>query len=63
MDDSVKGRYNIMLGRYLLTKLGLNLKLSDHIVEAGGGSLKGETTPMVHLVTYEFKNKYRANFT
>ena len=26
VDDSTKGRYNMILGRYLLTTLGLNLK-------------------------------------
>ena len=27
-DDSAEGRYDIILGRYILTELGLNLKFS-----------------------------------
>ena len=32
VDDSDKVRYNMILGRYLLTGLVLNLKLSDHVI-------------------------------
>ena len=42
-------------GRYLLTELGFNLKVSDHIIEAYGGTFKGPTTPMVDLGTYDLK--------
>ena len=45
----------MILGRDLLTELGLNLKLSDHIIEADDGPFKGSTTPMVDLGTYIFK--------
>ena len=41
MDDSAKGKYNMILGRALLTDLGLNLKLSEHLIEAYGRTLKG----------------------
>ena len=34
VDDSAKGRYYMILDRYLLTKLGLNLKISEHVIEA-----------------------------
>ena len=30
--DSAKGRYDIILGRYILTALVLNLKLSEQII-------------------------------
>ena len=30
--DFAKGRYNIILGQYLLTELGINLKFSDHVI-------------------------------
>ena len=56
VDESAKGRYDMILGWDLLSELALNLKLSDHIIEADGGPFKGSTTPMVDLGTYEFKN-------
>ena len=34
----------------------MDLKLSDCIIEAYGGTLKGSTTPMVDFGTYGFKN-------
>ena len=46
----------MILGRDLLTSLGLNLKLSDHIIEADDGPFKGSTAPMVDMGTYEFKD-------
>ena len=54
VDESAKGKYDMILGRYLLTELGLNLKFSDHIIEAGCGPFKGYTTSMVYLGMYEF---------
>ena len=45
----------MILGKYLLTELGLNLKLSEHVIEAYGGPFKESTTPMVDLGTYIFK--------
>ena len=58
MDDSAKGRYNMFLGRDILTVLGINLKLYDHIIEAYDGPFNRSTTPMVDLGTYEFKDLY-----
>ena len=55
VDESAKGRYDMILGRYLLTNLGLNLKFSERVIEAGDGTFKGSTAPMVYLSTYEFK--------
>ena len=43
VDDSSKGRYNIILGQYLLTELVLNLKISEHAIEANNGPFKGST--------------------
>ena len=45
----------MILGRYILTALWLNIELSDHAVESYDGPLKGSTAPMVDLVTCEFK--------
>ena len=55
VDDSSKGRYDIILGRYLLTELGLNQKLSEHVIKVDDGTLNRFTTPMVDLGTYTFK--------
>ena len=51
-DESAKGRYDMILGRYLLTALGSNLKFSDLVIEADYGPFKGSTAPMVDLGTY-----------
>ena len=56
VDDSTKGRYNMILGRYILNALVLNLKLSDHVIESYDGPLKGSTATMADMGTYEFKN-------
>ena len=34
VNDSSKGRYYMILGRYLLTELVLNLRLSDKTIES-----------------------------
>ena len=45
----------MILGRYLITELGLNFKLSNQIIEADDGHFKGYMSPMVDLGMYEFK--------
>ena len=55
VDDSDKGIYDIILDIDLLTALGLDLKFSDHGIEADDGPFKGSTAPMVGLGTYDFK--------
>ena len=55
VDDSAKGRYDVILGRYLLTALGLNLKLYDLVIEADDRYFKSSTVLMVDLGKYEFK--------
>ena len=39
LDDFSKSRSDIILGRDILTELGLNLKLSWHVIEADDGPL------------------------
>ena len=56
MDDSAKGRYDMILGIHLLTELGLNIKFSEHVIKADDGHFKGSTTPMVDLGTHKFKD-------
>ena len=41
VDDSTKGRYDMILGHDLLVELGLSLKLSDHIIKLDDGPFKG----------------------
>ena len=52
--ESAKGRYDMILGRDILTSLGLHLKLSDHIIKADDWTFKGYTTPMVDFGMYGF---------
>ena len=43
LDDSAKERHDLILGRDLLTELGLNLKFSDNIIKASDGPFKRYT--------------------
>ena len=49
MDDSAKGRCDMILGRYLLTELVLNPKFSEYTIKVYDGTLKGSLSPMVYL--------------
>ena len=51
MDYSTKGRYDMILGRYVLTESGLILKFSEHVIKADNVRFKGSTTPKVDLGT------------
>ena len=55
VDESTKGGKYFILGRDMLTKLGLNLKFSEHVIKADDGPFKGSTAPMVDLGAYIFK--------
>ena len=54
VDDSAKVRYDMILGRDILTELGLNLDFYEHVIEADSGHSIGSTTPMVDLGKYIF---------
>ena len=56
VDDSAKGRYYMILELNLLTELGLNLNVSDHIIETDDGTFNWSITPIFDLGTYELKN-------
>ena len=43
----LKGRYDMILGRDLLTELGLNLKLYEHVIKGDGGPFNRSTITMV----------------
>ena len=55
VDESAKNRYEMIIGRYILKLLGVNLKLSEHVIEAYYRPLKGPMTPMVDMGTYAYK--------
>ena len=55
VDESANGGYNIVLGQYLLTQLGLNLIVTEKVIKADDGTFRGFTTPMVDLGKYIFK--------
>ena len=55
VDDSAKGRYDMILGRDILTELALNLKFSEHVIELDDGTLTFSTAPMIDMVHFEFK--------
>ena len=54
-DDSAKRRDDMILGRDILTALGLKLNVSDHVVESDYRPFKEFTETMVNMGTYEFK--------
>ena len=52
VDESDKGRCYTILGRDILTALGLNLEFSKYFIKEYYGPLKGSMAPMVDLGTY-----------
>ena len=55
MDASSKGSYYTILGRYILTALGFNIKLSEHVNKVDDVPLKISSAPMVDSGTYEYQ--------
>ena len=55
VDKSTIGRYDMILGRDLLTALGLDLKFSENVIHGGYGPYKGCSEPMVDVYNYTFK--------
>ena len=53
--ESAEGRYAMILGRDLLTKLELDLKFSKNIIIGGDGIYEGWLAPMVDVGNYDFK--------
>ena len=56
LDESAKGRHDMILGRDILTELGLNLKFSEHVIEGYDVPFNGSTTPMVDMGMHIFKD-------
>ena len=44
----------MILGRYLLSALGLDIKFSDNVIHIGEGPYKGCYAPMVDVDNYNF---------
>ena len=53
--DSAKDRCNMISGRDLLIVFGFNLKVYEHVIEAGDEILKISTSNMISLDIYKFK--------
>ena len=51
--DSTTGRYDMIIGRDILTKLGIDLKYSTNNIDCGKGPHQGYTAPMENLNDYE----------
>ena len=56
VDKYATGRYDMILGRDILTALGIDLKFSENIIHGGEGPYKGCSTPMVDVENYNFNN-------
>ena len=56
VDESTNGRYDMILGRDLLTTLGLDLKFSENIMIGGKGPYEGCSAPIVDLNYYDFRS-------
>ena len=54
VNESTNVRYNMILGRDLITALGLNLKFSDHFIIIEEGLYEECSTPMVDVRNYDF---------
>ena len=56
VDDSTAGRYDMIISRDLLNKIGIDLKCSKNTIEYIKGPYQGCTTPMVNIYDYEFES-------
>ena len=56
MDNSDEGKYGMILGRGIITTLGLDIKFSEHVLIRGAGPYEGCLAPMVDVNNYDFKH-------
>ena len=56
VDKSTNGRYDMILGRYLLTALVLDIKFSDNVIICREGPYEGCSEPMVDVSNYGYKS-------
>ena len=55
VDESAEGRYNMILGRDLLTALGLDLNFSENIIIVSDKLYERSSATMVDLGNYDYK--------
>ena len=53
-DESSTGRYDMILGRDLLTALVLDLKFYKNVIYGGEGPYKGCSAPILDINNYDF---------
>ena len=51
VEKSTNSRYDMILVRYLLTALGLDIKFYDNVMIGGEGPYKGFSSPMVDVIS------------
>ena len=56
VNESNNGRYDMIIGKDLLTALGLDLKFYDSVIIGVEGPYKGCLSPMVDISNYDFKS-------
>ena len=56
VDESTNSKYDMILGRDLLTALGLDLKVYDNTIIFGEGPYEGCSKPMVDISNYDLKS-------
>ena len=54
VDESTNSRYNIILGRDLLTAMGLDLKFSENVIHGVEVPYKGCSEPIIGVNNYDF---------
>ena len=55
MDDSTESRYDIIIRKYLITDLGIDMEFSGNIIQCGKLPHQGWEAPMARLNEYDFK--------
>ena len=55
VDNKTNSRYDMILGRGLLTSLGMYIQFSENLVIDGEGPYEGCSAPMADLISYYFK--------
>ena len=56
VDNKTNSKYNMILGRDLLTALVLDLKFSENIIIGGEGPYEGYLSPMIDCSNCDFKS-------
>ena len=50
-NESAKSRYDMIFGRYIITKFRLYLNVYEHVIKASYVPLRLSTAPMIVLIT------------